>query len=82
MTQYTAFGFYSDTGLKYASQQGQDSPEACIQRIKDLYPDESITIVCVIEGEHQDCLDGEYIEDTSDWDQSKGGDNAPKTNIS
>lgn len=72
MTQYTVFGFYTDTGLKYASQQEQDSPEACIQRIKNLYPDESITIVAIVEGHHSDVSgDGDYIEDTDDWTVSR-----------
>lgn len=67
MNQYTAFGFYTDTGLRYVSHQENDSPEACIQRIRDLYPDESITIVAVIAGTHEDELNREYIEDTDDW---------------
>lgn len=74
MNQYTAFGFYTDNGLKYTSQQEQDSPESVIQRIKDLYPDESITIVAIVAGHHSDVSgDGEYIEDTDDWKQSDEG---------
>lgn len=72
MTPYTAFGFYTDSGLKYVSHQEQDSPEACVQRIKDLYPDESITIVAIVEGHHSDVsADGDYIEDTDDWNVSR-----------
>lgn len=72
--QYTAFCFYTDTGIKLLSHQGAESAEAVIQRLRDMHPNESITIVGVIEGEHRDCLDGEYIEDTDDWKQSdKGG---------
>ena len=45
MTQYTAFGFYTDTGL---------------------------TIVAIVEGHHSDVsADGDYIEDTDDWNVSR-----------
>jgi len=82
MIQYTVFGFYTDTGLKYSSHQEQDSPEDCIQRIKDLYPDDSITIVAIVDGHHSDVSgDGDYIEDTSDWDASRETSGDQNTDI-
>ena len=69
----TVFGFYTDTGLKYESQCEADSLDAAIQRVKNLYPDESITIVAVIRGHHHTLMEGEYIEDTDDLKFTGGG---------
>lgn len=68
MNHYTVFGFYTDTGLKYASDVEAESVEEAIQMTAGLYPDESISIVAVVAGTHADLMEGDYIEDTDDME--------------
>lgn len=67
--KYTVFGFYTDSGLKYASDIEAESVEEAIQMTAGLYPDESLSIVAVVAGTQQDLMEGEYIEDTDDMEK-------------
>lgn len=66
MNEYTVFGFYTDTGLRYSSQRTADSPEEAIRDVALTYPDESISICAVVLGYHDDQMDGDYLDDTKD----------------
>ena len=69
MNEYTVFGFYSDTGLRYSSQRMADSVEEAIRDVAMTYPDESISICAVVLGHHEDQLDGDYLEYTEEQRQ-------------
>lgn len=66
MPFYTVFGFYNDGGQRYVEHLSADDPEMVIQRVVDRLPDQSISIVAIVAGEHEDLMEGEYIEDTAD----------------
>lgn len=67
MPRYTVFGFYTETGLQYSDCLAADDPEQLIQRVTDRIPDQSISIVAIIEGEHSNLLGGDYIDDTDNY---------------
>lgn len=69
MNEYTVFGFYSDTGLRYVSHRQANSTYEVIQQVADTYPDESISICAIVAGHHEDQMIGEYLEDTEDYRQ-------------
>jgi hypothetical protein len=64
---YTVIGHY-DNGLRYVGHHSEcESVSAAIQRVADVYPDETVCIVSVLAGEHKDLMEGDYVEDTEDW---------------
>lgn len=66
LKMYSVFGFYTDTGLRYESHTEAASPDEAVQQTAGLYPDESISIVAIVEGFVTNCMDGDHIEDTDD----------------
>lgn len=67
MTRYTIFGFYSDNGLLFSGVYDAVSPDAAIQLLADLHPDQSISITAVVRGEHHSEMEGDYLSDTDDY---------------
>ena len=67
MNKYTVIGFYTDTGLRYVGHtEAEDVPEAIGHTIA-MCDDESISIVAVIAGHHNDLMEGDYLEDSDDF---------------
>lgn len=69
---YTVIGHYTNNGLKYLGHHDTPNVEAALLRVHEHYPDESITVSAVIEGRVVDCMDGDYVEDTDDFEENYG----------
>jgi hypothetical protein len=69
---FTVIGHYTNNGLKYLGHHETATVEAALLRLHELYPDESITVSAVIEGRVVDAMEGEYVEDTSDFEETYG----------
>lgn len=63
---YTVVGFYNGTWLRYVSHVNVESPSLVVKALAERYPDESIAVVAVFEGELTDQLDGDYPVDTDE----------------
>lgn len=68
MNQFTVFGFYDDTGLRYVEQVEATDVDHAI-RIAAADAGSELMIVAVTPGHHQDLLVGDYIEAIEDLDQ-------------
>lgn len=66
MNKFTVIGFYSDTRLRYCGHVEANDAGAAIETVAALYPDEEIEIAGVIEGHHNDLMEGDYLESTED----------------
>ena len=72
MKLYTVFGFYTETGLQYSDQLHAEEPQDLLRRITDRIPDQSISVVAIVEGEQTNLLDGDYIDDTDNYREIYG----------
>jgi hypothetical protein len=66
ISKYTVIGFYDDTGLRFVSHREAESAAAAIGQVAETYPDDNISVCAVIAGEHNDLMEGDYLEDTDD----------------
>jgi len=67
ISKYTVIGFYDDTGLRFVCHREAESAAAAIGQVAESYPDDNISVCAVIAGEHNDLMEGDYLEDTDDW---------------
>ena len=66
ISKYTVIGFYDDTGLRFVCHREAESAAAAIGQVAETYPDDNISVCAVIAGEHNDVMQGDYLEDTDD----------------
>ncbi len=66
ISKYTVIGFYDDSGLRFVCHREAESAAAAIGLVAESYPDDNISVCAVIAGEHNDVMQGDYLEDTDD----------------
>lgn len=71
MRQYTVIGHFELTGLKYLGHIEASSVEDALKHVAETYPDDSLCIAAIIEGRHLDAMEGEYVEDTNDFEANR-----------